>query len=364
MRRTLLGAALLLLAAARIGHAEEPVLNVYNWSDYIGKDTVAKFEKETGIAVHYDVYDQNETLEAKLSAGHSGYDVVVPSSIPYLARMAQAHIFLKLDKSKLANYGNLDRQILQSAAVADPGNAYGVPYMWGTTGIGYNLDKVKAVLGAAAPLDSWKLIFDPENAKKLASCGISLLDTPDEVFPAALVYLGRPALSRDPKDLQRAYEAVKRIRPYIKKFHSSQYINDLANGDICVALGYSGDVFQAQQRAEDAKNGVKIAYSIPTEGAMLWIDQMAIPADAPHPLNALKWIDFILRPEIAADISNAVAYANPNAKATPLVDASIRDNPSIYPSDAVKRRLFFDTPVTPQYARARTRAWTRVKTGT
>jgi len=363
MRALTMVIAVLALMAG-VARAEEPVLNVYNWSDYIGKDTVAKFEKETGITVHYDVYDQNETLEAKLSAGHSGYDVVVPSSIPYLARMAQAHVFLKLDKSKLANYGNLDPKILQSAAVADPGNTYGVPYMWGTTGIGYNVDKVKALLGKDAPLDSWKLLFDPANAKKLAGCGISLLDTPDEAFPAALAYLGRPPLSRDPKDLERAHDVIKQIRPFIKKFHSSQYINDLANGDICIALGYSGDVFQAQQRAEDAKNGVHIAYAIPKEGAMLWIDQMAIPADAPHPDNAHKWINFILRPEIAADISNAVAYANPNAKATPLVDPSIRDNPSIYPSEAVKQRLFFDTPVTPQYARARTRAWTRVKTGT
>jgi putrescine transport system substrate-binding protein len=364
MRKTMLMAAALLLTMAGMARAEGPVLNVYNWSDYIGKDTVQKFEKETGITVHYDVYDQNETLEAKLSAGHSGYDVVVPSSIPYLARMAQAHIFLKLDKSKLTNYGNLDPKILASAAVADPGNTYGVPYMWGTTGIGYNADKVTAALGANAPADSLKLLFDPENAKKLAACGISLLDTPDEVFPAALAYLGRPPLSRDEKDLERAYEVVKKIRPFIKKFHSSQYINDLANGDLCVVLGYSGDVFQAQQRAEEAKNGVNIAYAIPKEGAMLWIDQMAIPADAPHPENALKWINFILRPEIAADISNAVAYANPNAKATPLVDPAIRDNPNIYPSEAVKQRLFFDTPVTPQYARERTRLWTRVKTGT
>jgi len=363
MRKTMLMAAALLLTMAGTVRTEEPVLNVYNWSDYIGKDTVQKFEKETGITVHYDVYDQNETLEAKLSAGHSGYDVVVPSSIPYLARMAQARIFLKLDKSKLTNYGNLDPKILASAAVADPGNTYGVPYMWGTTGIGYNADKVRAALGANAPVDSLKLLFDPENAKKLAACGISLLDTPDEVFPAALAYLGRPPLSRDEKDLERAYEAVKKIRPYIKKFHSSQYINDLANGDLCVAFGYSGDVFQAQQRAEEAKNGVNIAYTIPKEGAMLWIDQMAIPADAPHPENALKWINFILRPEIAADISNAVAYANPNSKATPLVDPEIRNNHNIYPSAEVKKRLFFDTPVSPEYERERTRTWTRVKTG-
>ncbi len=350
--------------AALPAHAQEDkLLNVYNWSDYIAKDTVAKFEAETGIKVNYDVYDGNEVLEAKLLAGHSGYDVVVPSASPYLARMAQAKIFLKLDKAKLANYGNLDPQILASAAAADPGNAYGVPYMWGTTGIGYNPDKVAAALGPGAPVDGLALIFDPANAKRLAECGISLLDTPQEIFPAALAFMGRAPLSRDDKDLERAAAAVKQIRPYIRKFHSSQYINDLANGDLCVAFGYSGDVFQAKSRAEDAKNGIRIAYAIPREGAMIWIDMMAIPADAPHPANALKFIDFILRPEIAADISNTVAYANPNAKATALVDPEVRDNPNIYPPAAVRQRLFFDKPVTQQYERLRTRAWTRVKTG-
>lgn len=351
------------LACATARAEDQNLLNVYNWSDYIGKDTVAKFEAETGIKVNYDVYDGNEVLEGKLLAGHTGYDVVVPSAIPNLARMAQAKVFLKLDKSKLANYANLDKRILASAAVADPGNTYGVPYMWGTTGIGYNVDKVKAALGDTAPADSLKLIFDPANAKKLAECGVSLLDTPQEIFPAALAYLGRPPLSRDEKDLERAADAVKAIRPAIRKFHSSQYINDLANGDLCVAFGYSGDIFQAKQRAEDAKNGVSIAYAIPKEGAMIWIDMMAIPADAPHAANALKFIDFILKPEIAAEISDAVAYANPNAKATALVDPEIRDNPNIYPPDAVRKRLFFDTPVTQQYERLRTRAWTRVKTG-
>ena len=364
MRRLMVGAALAAMLAAGSARAEEPVLNIYNWSDYIAKDTVAKFEAETGIKVRYDVYDSNDVLEAKLSAGHSGYDLVVPSSSPYLTRMVQAKILLKLDKSKLTNYGNLDKQILASAAVADPGNTYGVPYMWGTTGIGYNVDKVKAALGDKAPVDSLKLIFDPATAKKLGGCGISLLDTAEEVFPAALAYAGRPPLSREQKDLERAADIVKAVRPSIKKFHSSQYIDDLANGDICVAFGYSGDVFQAASRAEEAKNGVHIAYTIPREGAMLWIDQMAIPADAPHPENALKFINFILRPEIAAAISNEVAYANPNAKATKLVDPEIRDNPNIYPTAEVRKRLFFDTPVTPQYERLRTRAWTRVKTGT
>ena len=361
----LLGMSLLALGLA--GHAalaqEDKVLNVYNWSDYVTEDTIPHFEAATGVKVHYDVYDSNDVLEAKLLAGHSGYDVVVPSASPYLARQILAGVYQKIDKAKLANYGNLDPQILAAAAVADPGNQYGVPYMWGTTGIGYNVAKVKAALGPNAPTDSLKLLFDPANAAKLAACGISLLDSAQEVFPAALAYLGRDPLSRDPGDLEKAAAVVKAIRPYVRKFHSSEYINDLANGDLCIAFGYSGDVVQARQRAVEAKNGVTIAYTIPKEGAMMWIDMMAIPKDAPHPGNALKFIDYILEPKVAAEISDAVAYANPNSRATPLVDKTIRDDPGIYPPRAVRARLFFDKPVTPQYERLRTRAWTRVKTG-
>jgi putrescine transport system substrate-binding protein len=358
-----LSAAVLL--AQGVARADDgKTLNIYNWSDYIADDTVARFETETGIKVHYDVYDNNETLETKLMAGHSGYDLVVPSATPFMAREIAAGAFQPLDKEKLSNYGNLDPQILGFVAGADPGNQYGVPYLWGTTGIGYNPDKVKAALGAKAPVDSLKLIFDPANAKKLSECGVSLLDTPQEIFPAALAYLGREPLSREPQDLDKAAEAVLAIRPYIRKFHSSQYINDLANGDLCVAFGYSGDVIQAKNRAADAKNGVDIAYSIPKEGAMLWVDMMAIPKDAPHAQNALLFIDFILRPEIIAAISNTVAYANPNLLATDLVDDEIRTNPGVYPSAEMRARLFFDKPATPQYDRLRTRAWTKVKTGT
>jgi putrescine transport system substrate-binding protein len=238
-----------------------------------------------------------------------------------------------------------------------------VPYLWGTTGIGYNPAKVAAALGPKAPVDSLKLIFDPANARKLQGCGLSLLDTPQEVFPAALAYLGRDPLSREQADLEKAADAVLAIRPFVRKFHSSQYINDLANGDLCVAFGFSGDVVQAKNRAAEAKNDVEIAYSIPKEGAMSWIDMMAIPKDAPHPENALKFIDYILRPEVIAAISNTVAYANPNSLATEFVDEAIRDDPNIYPPPEVRQRLFFDKPVTPQYERLRTRAWTRVKTG-
>lgn len=353
-----------LAAPGAAGAAEEKVLNIYNWSDYIADDTVSRFEAETGIKVHYDVYDANETLETKLMAGHSGYDLVVPTAMPFLAREAQAGALQKIDKTKLRNYGNLDPQILKLVAAADPGNQYGVPYLWGTTGIGYNPAKVKAALGADAPIDSLKLIFDPANAKKLASCGISLLDTPQEMFPAALTYLGRPPMSRDRADLDRAAGAVLAIRPWIRKFHSSEYINDLANGDLCVAFGYSGDMIQAKNRAAEAKNGVTIAYAIAREGAMTWVDMMAIPKDASHPENALRFIDFILRPEIVAAISNTVAYANPNLRATGLVKEEIRDNPGIYPPPEVRQRLFFDKPTAPAYDRLRTRAWTKVKTGT
>ncbi len=353
----------LTLAACAARAGEEKLLNIYNWSDYIADDTVPRFQSETGITVNYDVYDSNEVLEAKLLAGRSGYDLVVPSASPYLARQAEAGVYLPIDKQKLKNYGNLDPQLLAAAANADPGNRYGVPYLWGTTGIGYNTAMVAQRLGPDAPTGSAALLFDPANAKKLQDCGISLLDSAQEIFPAALAYLGRDPLSREPQDLAAAAAAIAAIRPYVRKFHSSQYINDLANGDLCVAWGYSGDVIQARNRAREAKNGVAIAYAIPKEGAMIWIDMMAIPKDAPHPGNALAFIDYVLAPATIAAISNSVAYANPNLAATALVDAALRDDPGIYPPPEVRRRLYFDKPVSPQYERLRTRAWTRVKTG-
>ena len=355
-----------LLALMQMAHAEAPELHVYNWSDYIAPDTIANFTKETGIAVTYDVYDGNEVLEAKLLAGQSGYDVVVPSASPFMAREIKAGAFLALDKAKLPNLKNLDPAMLALAAEADPGNQYGVPYLWSVTGIGYNealAAKASGAEGNNSPRDTLALLFDPANAKKLADCGISLLDTPQEVFPAALAYLGLNPKSHDIGDLDKATEMLLKIRPYVRKFHSSQYINDLANGDVCIALGYSGDVIQARNRAAEANNGVRIAFRVPKEGAQFSIDMLGIPKDAPHPGNALRFIDYILRPPVIAAISDAVSYPNPNAAATALVKPDIRDDPGIYPPDAVRKLFYVDLPAPRDYERARTRAWNRVKAG-
>jgi putrescine transport system substrate-binding protein len=357
------GIAATLLATTEIPHADAPTLHVYNWSDYIAPDTIANFTKETGIAVTYDVYDGNEVLEAKLLAGHSGYDIVVPTAMPYMARQIAAGAYRPLDKSKLPNLKNLDPAIMELVAVADPGNAYGVPYMWGVTGIGYNDTLVAQALGNDGPRDTLALLFDPANAQKLSACGISILDTPEEVFPAAFSYLGIDPKSRDPADLDKAAAMLAKIRPYVRKFHSSQYINDLANGDICIVLGYSGDVIQARNRADEAKNGVKIVFRVPREGAMMAVDMMGIPKDAPDPDNALAYINYILRPEVAAAITNAVSYPNPNLAATALVDPEIRDEPGIYPPDTVRKLFHGDLPAPREYERLRTRAWNRVKAG-
>ncbi len=369
MRAAAIAGLILVLATAVIGgfartaHAEEPVLHVYNWSDYIAPDTIPKFEAETGIKVTYDVYDGNEVLEAKLFAGESGYDVVVPSASPFMARQIAAGVYRPLDKAALPNWKNLDPRILKLVAAADPDNTHGVPYLWSVTGLGYNQGMVHAALGDAAPVDSWALLFDPKNAKKLAQCGVSLLDTPQEVVPAMLAWLGLDPKSHNLADLAKAFAALEKIRPYIRKFHSSEYINDLANGDLCLSLGYSGDVVMARNRAREAKNGVAIAFEIPKEGAQMSVDMLGIPADAPHPQNALRFIDYLLRPRVIADISDAVSYPNPNLPGTLLVKPSIRDDPAVYPPAPVRSRFFVDLPAPAAYERARTRAWTRLKSG-
>ncbi|OFX11319.1 MAG: spermidine/putrescine ABC transporter substrate-binding protein PotF [Alphaproteobacteria bacterium RIFOXYD12_FULL_60_8] len=339
------------------------MVNVYNWSDYIAEDTIANFEKETGIKVVYDVYDSNEVLEAKLLAGKSGYDVIFPTARPFAARHIQSNLYAPLDKTKLANSANLDANILNSLTDIDPGNAHALPYMWGTTGLGYNVDKVKAALGADAPLDTWALVFNPETAAKLASCGISLMDDEVEVMSAALAYLGKNPNSIDPADIDAAAALLTSVRPHIKYFHSSQYINDLANGDTCVSHGYSGDVLQARTRAAEAKNGVNVAYAVPKEGAVVWTDVMAIPADAPHVDNAHTFINFIMRPEVTSAISNFVSYANANTAATPMVDEAIRTDVGIYPPAETMAKLFRLESLDPEGVRLRTSAWTHVKAG-
>jgi len=360
-RLCLIGLALaVLMPGAR---AEEPVLHIYNWSDYIAPDTIANFQKETGIAVTYDVYDGNEVLEAKLLAGHSGYDIVVPSASPFMARQITAGAYLPLDKGKLPNLANLDPRLEGLAAIADAGNAHGVPYLWSVTGIGYNVAMVEHALGGGAPRDSLALLFDPALAAKLAPCGIELLDTPQEVIPAALAYLGIDPTSREPADLDRAAALLDRIRPFVVRFHSSQYINDLAAGDICVALGYSGDVIQARNRAREAESTAEIAFRVPREGAQMSIDMLGIPRDAPHPDNAHRFIDYVLHPEVIAAVTNTVSYPNPNRAATAFVAPEIRDDPGIYPPDTVRRLFYIDRPAPRAYERARMRAWNRMKSG-
>ena len=361
MQKFLLVALGALLAAAPALAQEEPVVNVYNWSDYIAEDTVSKFEEETGIKVNYDVFDSNEIVEAKLLAGNSGYDVVVPSGF-FLERQVEAGLFQPLDKSKLPNLANMDPAIMEETAAHDPENKHSVDYMWGTTGIGSNVKAVSERLGDQ-PLDTWDLVFNPEIVSKLADCGVALLDAPAEVMATALNYLGLDPNSESEEDLKKAEELLLAIRPYVRYFHSSQYIDDLGNGDICLALGYSGDVFIARDAAAEAGQGIEIAYVIPKEGALKWFDLFAIPADAPHPENAHKFIDFMLRPDIAAANTNYVFYASGNKAALDQIDDEVKNDPSIYPPQEVLEKLFPLKAHSAGYDRLLTRSWTRIKTG-
>lgn len=348
-------------AIAGFAQAAEKSVNVYNWSDYIAEDTNANFEKQTGIKVVYDVFDSNEVLEAKLLSGASGYDVVVPSN-QFLAKQIKAGVFQKLDKSKLPNWKNLNADLMKTLETADPGNLYAFPYMWGTTGIVYNVDKVKAALGVDS-IDSWDVIFKPENLEKLKSCGVSMLDAPQEVMAAALFYQGLNPNPTTTAEVKKAEELMMKLRPYITYFHSSKYISDMANGNICVALGWSGDAFQAQARAEEAKNGVKVAYVIPKEGAASWYDMMAIPADSKNADNALAYLNYIMDPAVVAEITDYVAYPNGNSASTPLVDEDIRNNPGIYPPPETMKKLYAFGELSPKVQRAMTRSWTKIKSG-
>lgn len=341
--------------------AQDKVVNVYNWSDYIDDSILEDFTKETGIKVVYDVFDSNEILETKLLAGGTGYDVVVPTGA-FLARQIQAGVFQKLDKAKLPNISNMWDVVATQTAKYDPENAYSVNYMWGTTGIGYNVKKIQDALGVDK-IDSWKTVFDPESMKKLNECGVYMLDAPQEIIPTALAYLGLNPDSRDPADITKAEELLLSIRPYVRKFHSSEYINALANGDICLAVGWSGDVFQARDRAAEADQGVEIAYVIPTEGAEMWFDQLAIPADAKHVDEAHAFINYIMKPEVAAKASNYVFYANGNKASQALLDKEVLEDPAIYPDDATMAKLFITLPYDPKTQRLITRSWTKIVSG-
>lgn len=358
----LVAGALMAVSAGTLA-AEQKTLHIYNWSDYIAPDTVANFEKETGIKVVYDVFDSNEVLEGKLMAGSTGFDLVVPSA-SFLERQLSAGVFQPLDKSKLPGWKNLDPELLKLIGKHDPDNKYAMPYMWATTGIGYNVEKVKQVLGADAPVNSWDLVLKPENLEKLKSCGVSFLDAPEEVFATVLNYLGKDPNSTKADDYTGpATDLLLKLRPNIRYFHSSQYINDLANGDICVAIGWAGDVLQAANRAKEAKNGVNIAYSIPKEGAMAFFDVFAMPADAKNKDEAYQFLNYLLRPDVIAHISDHVFYANGNKEATSLVSAEVRDNPGIYPPADVRAKMFTLSVQEPKIDRVRTRAWTKVKSG-
>ena len=360
MRTTFtMSAALALLAGGAFAQGS---VNVYNWSDYIAEDTIEKFTAATGIEVVYDVYDSNEVLEAKMLAGSSGYDVVVPTS-DFLQRQIEAGVYQKLDKSKLPNLQHMDEALMGNAAKYDEGNEHAVIYMWGTTGIGYNVNMVAERLGADYEVNSWDMVFDPEVVSKLADCGVSMLDAPTEILPAALNYLGHDPNSADADELQAAADLLLSVRPSIRYFHSSQYINDLANGDTCVAVGWSGDVFQARDRADEADNGVELSYVVPNEGALQWFDMLAVPADAPNVDNAHAFINFIMDPQITADITNYVWYASANASAMPLIDEEITSDHGIFPTDEAKAHLWGAKVQDPRTDRLITRLWTTVKTG-
>jgi putrescine transport system substrate-binding protein len=342
--------------------AQDRVVNVYNWSDYIDPAMLKEFTQKTGIKVVYDTFDANETLETKLLAGNSGYDVVVPTAY-FLQRQIMAGVFRKLDKSKLPNLKNVWPEIANRLAAYDPGNRYGVNYMWGTTGIGYNVKAVHDRLGADYKVDSWDLVFKPELIARFKDCGIHMLDSADDILPAALHYLHLDPNSTKETDLNRATALLAKVRPYVRKFHSSEYLNALASGEICLVVGWSGDVKQAENRARAAKNGIEIGYSIPKEGAQMWFDNLAIPKDAPHPDAAYAFINFMLDPRVAAANSDMVAYANGNLASQKFIDKKVLDDPGVYPDAATMAKLYTVGARGPRAQRLINRIWTRVKTG-
>lgn len=342
---------------------EEKVLNIYNWSDYIAEDTIANFEKETGIKVRYDTYDNNEILHAKLVAGRTGYDIVVPSST-FARLQIDGGVLSKLDKSLLPNLKNMDPDIQAQIANVDPGNQYLVNWLWGFSTVGINTAKVKAALGSEPlPANAWELIFNPKYVSKLKGCGVSVLDSPTEILPAALHYLGRDPFSKNPNDYKDAGELLKSVRPYITLFSSSGYINDLANGSLCMSLGFSGDINIARKRAIEAKNGNDIVALVPKTGGLLFFDMMAIPADAAHPKNAHLFMNYIMRPEVHASLTNKVSYANPNKESRKFVNESVAKNPSVFLSPADMANMVAPKALTNDVRRLSTRTFTGFKTG-
>ena len=366
MIRGLAGAlvALALCFSGLAAHAQAPerVVNVYNWSDYIDPKVLEAFTKETGIKVVYDTYDNNEILETKLLAGRSGYDVVVPSG-PFLQRLIKAGVFQPLDKARLPNLVHAWPEIAARLSAYDPGNLYAVNYMWGTTGIGVNLGMVRERLGATQALNTWSLVLNPFLVNKLKDCGVMMLDSPEDLIPSMLPAYGLKPDTKRWDDITQVTDALFKVRGAVRKFHSSEYINGLANGDLCLAVGYSGDVMQAKRRAEESKNEVEIGYFIPREGALMWFDSFAIPRDAPHPAEALALIDYMMRPDVAAANSNFVSYASGNLAAKKFVKPDILANTGIYPDEAMMQRLFTNTAWDDKMQRFVTRAWTRVRTG-
>jgi putrescine transport system substrate-binding protein len=362
-RAGLLSTAAVATVALLGGHAlaQDRVVNVYNWSDYIDESLIQQFTEETGIRVVYDVFDSNELLETKLLAGGSGYDVVVPTG-SFLSRQIQAGVFQKLDKEQLPNISNMWDVVTEQTDKYDPGGEYSINYMWGTVGIGYNVQRVSEILGVES-IDSWDVLFDPENAAKFADCGIYMLDSPSDIIPIVLNYLGLDPNSHEADDFARAEEVLMAIRPHIRKFHSSEYINALANGDICMAVGWSGDVLQARDRAAEADQGITVEYVAPKEGTQMWFDQMAIPADAPNPEAAHAFLNFIMEPEVIAKATNYVYFANGNEASKEFIEAEVLDDPAIYPDEASMATLFTHLPYDTRTQRQVTRIWTRVVTG-
>ncbi len=344
------------------GLAQERVVNVYNWTDYIDPAAITRFQQETGIKVRYDVYDSLETLEGKLLAGRSGYDVVVPSSEPTFSRLIRSGALLKLDRERLPHFAGLDPALMKKVETSDPGNQFGAIYLWGSIGLGFNPARV-AERAPGAPLNSWDLLFRPENARLLAPCGITLLDSAIDVVPGVLRYLGRSPDSTDAADLAAVEKALLAIRPFVRAFVGGGTVEQLASGETCLALSYSGDIIQAGARAKEAGRGVQVRYAPPREGAQLAFDMLAIPKDAPHPAEALAFIDFVLRPEVMAGISNQVRYPNAVTASLPMIAPEIRDDPGIFPPASVRARFFTIGPLPPEAARARSRMWARVKAG-